>query len=72
MLVASATAALSAKTTGFVRLYASPHKIHEANHPTEALSKVKKSEDDDDGEISEPEDPLMLARDAKDWKVRIK
>jgi len=35
----------------------------------QALSKVKKSEDDDDGEISEPEDPLMLARDAKDWKV---
>ncbi|EXJ89706.1 DnaJ like subfamily C member 2 [Capronia epimyces CBS 606.96] len=34
----------------------------------QALSKVKKSEDDDDGEISEPEDPLMLARDAKDWK----
>lgn len=35
----------------------------------QALSKVKKSEDEDDGEISEPEDPLMLARDAKDWKV---
>ncbi|RVX75466.1 hypothetical protein B0A52_00819 [Exophiala mesophila] len=34
----------------------------------QALSKVKKSEDDDDGEISEPEDPLMLQRDAKDWK----
>ncbi len=26
-------------------------------------------EDDDAGEISEPEDPLMLQRDAKDWKV---
>jgi len=36
----------------------------------QALSKVKKTEDDDDDEISEPEDPLMLARDAKDWKVR--
>lgn len=35
----------------------------------QALSKVKKSEDDEDGEISEPEDPMMLARDAKDWKV---
>jgi DnaJ family protein C protein 2 len=34
----------------------------------QALSKVKKSEDDEDGEISEPEDPMMLARDAKDWK----
>ena len=36
----------------------------------EALSKVKKIEDNDDGEISEPEDPMMLQRDAKDWKVR--
>lgn len=35
----------------------------------QALSKVKKTEDDSDGEISEPEDPLMLQRDAKDWKV---
>lgn len=31
-------------------------------------TKVKKVEDDDDGEISEPEDPLMLQRDAKDWR----
>ena len=30
---------------------------------------MKKVEDDDVGEISEPEDPLMLQRDAKDWKV---
>jgi hypothetical protein len=30
---------------------------------------VKKVEDSEDGEISEPEDPLMLQRDAKDWKV---
>lgn len=30
---------------------------------------MKKVEDSDDGEISEPEDPLMLQRDAKDWKV---
>lgn len=37
----------------------------------QALAKVKKTEDDDDGEISEPEDPLMLQRDAKDWKVRL-
>jgi hypothetical protein len=27
-------------------------------------------EDEDDGDISEEEDPLMLQRDAKDWKVR--
>ncbi|KAK5070523.1 Zuotin [Lithohypha guttulata] len=31
-------------------------------------SKAKKVEEDDDGEISEPEDPLMLARDPKDWR----
>lgn len=34
----------------------------------EAQRAVKKVEDDDDGEISEPEDPMMLSRDAKDWK----
>ena len=36
----------------------------------QAQSKVKKIEDEEDGEISEPEDPIMLSRDAKDWKVR--
>lgn len=30
---------------------------------------MKRVEDGEDGEISEPEDPLMLQRDAKDWKV---
>ena len=35
----------------------------------QAQQNVKKVEDDDDGEISEDEDPLMLGRDAKDWKV---
>lgn len=30
---------------------------------------MKKIEDEDDGEISEAEDPTMLHRDAKDWKV---
>src|ERR1700755_3129130 len=35
-----------------------------------ASENVKKVEDDDSGEISEPEDPMMLSRDAKDWKVR--
>lgn len=35
----------------------------------QAQENVKKVEDDDVGEISEPEDPLMLQRDAKDWKV---
>lgn len=36
----------------------------------QAQENVKKVEDDDSGEISEPEDPMMLSRDAKDWKVR--
>lgn len=35
----------------------------------QAQENVKKVEDDDAGEISEPEDPAMLMRDAKDWKV---
>jgi DnaJ homolog subfamily C member 2 len=35
----------------------------------QAQENVKKVEDDDSGEISEPEDPVMLQRDAKDWKV---
>jgi DnaJ family protein C protein 2 len=35
----------------------------------QAQENVKKVEDDDSGEISEAEDPLMLQRDAKDWKV---
>jgi DnaJ family protein C protein 2 len=37
----------------------------------QAQENVKKIEDDDSGEISEPEDPVMLQRDAKDWKVYI-
>ena len=37
----------------------------------QAQAKVKKIEDEDDGEISEPEDPDMLTRDAKDWKVSL-
>jgi len=35
----------------------------------QAQENVKKVEDDDSGEISEPEDPMMLSRDPKDWKV---
>ncbi|KAF2473519.1 zuotin [Lindgomyces ingoldianus] len=34
----------------------------------QAQVNVKKVEDDDAGEISELEDPLMLQREAKDWK----
>jgi hypothetical protein len=48
-----------------------PSKFYDrAKVRTEAASQAKKVEDDDLGVISEPEDPLMLARDAKDWKVR--
>jgi DnaJ family protein C protein 2 len=36
----------------------------------QAQERAKKVEDADDSDISEPEDPLMLQRDAKDWKVR--
>jgi hypothetical protein len=35
----------------------------------QAQENVKKVEDDDSGEITEPEDSMMLSRDAKDWKV---
>jgi DnaJ family protein C protein 2 len=35
----------------------------------QAAENVKKVEDVDDAEISEPEDSMMLSRDAKDWKV---
>ena len=35
----------------------------------QAQESVKKIENEDDGDISEPEDPMMLSRDAKDWKV---
>ena len=35
----------------------------------QAQESAKKVEDEDDGEISEPEDPMMLQREAKDWKV---
>lgn len=34
----------------------------------QAAQSVKQTEQDDDGEISEPEDPMMLQREAKDWK----
>src|ERR1700753_4125677 len=37
----------------------------------QAQENVKKVEEDEDGEISEPDDPLMLHRDAKDWKVSL-
>lgn len=35
----------------------------------QAQERAKKVEEEDDAEMSEPEDPMMLQRDAKDWKV---
>ena len=35
----------------------------------EAQNKAKNVENESDEDISEPEDPMMLSRDAKDWKV---
>lgn len=37
----------------------------------QAQQNVKKTEDEEDEDISEDEDPMMLAREAKDWKVSI-
>jgi DnaJ family protein C protein 2 len=34
----------------------------------QAQERAKKVEENDDSDISEPEDPMMLQRDAKDWK----
>lgn len=37
----------------------------------QAQESAKKVEDIDDGEQSEPEDPMMLQLQAKDWKVGV-
>lgn len=47
------------------------HRTFSEDERIQAQENVKKVEDGDAGEISEPEDPLMLQRDAKDWKVRV-
>ncbi|MCJ1259688.1 hypothetical protein MMC24_007527 [Lignoscripta atroalba] len=44
------------------------HRTFSEDERIQAQENVKKVEDDDAGDISEPEDPLMLQRDAKDWK----
>jgi len=36
----------------------------------QAEANVKKVEDEDEGEISEPEDAMLLQREAKDWKTQ--
>lgn len=45
------------------------HRTFSEDERIQAQENVKKVEDGEDGEISELEDPLMLQRDAKDWKV---
>lgn len=35
----------------------------------QAQERAKNVEEDEDSEMSEPEDPMMLQREAKDWKV---
>lgn len=35
----------------------------------QAQERAKNVEEEDDSEMSEPEDPMMLQREAKDWKV---
>lgn len=36
----------------------------------QAQANVKSVEEEDPDDVDEPEDPLMLQREAKDWKVR--
>ena len=47
------------------------HRTFSEDERIQAQENVKKVEEDDSGEISEPEDPVMLQRDAKDWKVSL-
>lgn len=35
----------------------------------QAQERAKNVEEDNESDLSEPEDPMMLSRDAKDWKV---
>lgn len=46
------------------------HRTFSEDERIQAQQKAKAVEDADEGDIGdEPEDPLMLSRDAKDWKV---
>lgn len=55
--------------TWLLRLQKRHQRTFSEDERIQAQESVKKVEDDDAGEISEAEDPLMLSRDAKDWKV---
>ncbi|KAK5732328.1 Zuotin [Elasticomyces elasticus] len=44
------------------------HRTFSEDEKIQAANTVTKTEDEDAGEISEDEDPVMLQREAKDWK----
>ncbi|KAL4867613.1 hypothetical protein BDV12DRAFT_171015 [Aspergillus spectabilis] len=44
------------------------HRTFSEDERIQAQQNVKKTEEDEDEDISEDEDPMMLQRDAKDWK----
>ncbi|KAL4735431.1 DnaJ domain-containing protein [Aspergillus similis] len=44
------------------------HRTFSEDERIQAQQNVKKTEEEEDDEISEDEDPMMLQRDAKDWK----
>ncbi|GAB1200292.1 DnaJ domain-containing protein [Aspergillus pseudonomiae] len=44
------------------------HRTFSEDERIQAQQNVKKTEEEEDDEISEDEDPMMLSRDAKDWK----
>ncbi|KAJ5594639.1 uncharacterized protein N7459_000847 [Penicillium hispanicum] len=44
------------------------HRTFSEDERIQAQQNVKKTEDEEDDDISEPEDPMMLTREAKDWK----
>ncbi|KAK4570229.1 Zuotin [Recurvomyces mirabilis] len=46
------------------------HRTFSEDERLEALRSTKKTEDEDAGEISEAEDPMLLQREAKDWKTQ--
>ncbi|GLB01599.1 ribosome-associated chaperone [Aspergillus tubingensis] len=44
------------------------HRTFSEDERIQAQQNVKSTEDEEDDDISEDEDPMMLSRDAKDWK----
>lgn len=54
---------------GLINQQSRHHRTFSEDERIQAQQNVKKTEDDEDDEISEDEDSMMLQRDAKDWKV---